>query len=538
MTATRSTDPRVPPRETCVVRDLIDRWAALQPDQTYAVFEDGSRWSYAELRERVTTVAAALHARGVRQGDHVAVWLFGGAEGILSFFAINYLGAVFVPFNTAYKGRLLAHVLANSDARLLIAHGDLIERLEDVDTALLEQVVYTGDSAAKISLPCEPFSTLTAEPAEPPALERPIEPWDTQSIIYTSGTTGPSKGVLSSYLHIYTNAGPETWHFITAEDRFLINMPLFHIGGMGIIFVMLVRGGSISVMQNFSTDGFWPFVRETETTAAFLLGVMATFLLKQPPSSGDRDHRLRKAFMVPFTEAALDMHERFGIDVYTIFNMTEISSPIVSEPNPSRRGTCGKVRAGVEVRLVDEHDCEVPTGDVGEMLVRTDRPWGMNHGYYKNPEATAEAWRNGWFHTGDCFRRDEEGFFYFVDRRKDAIRRRGENISSFEVEAEVVAYPAVREAAAYGVPSDVGEDDVMVAVAAVDGMEVDPETLLHFLAERMPYFMVPRYIRILPELPKTPSAKVQKHLLRAEGISGDSWDREAHGISLHRDKLQ
>ena len=141
-------------------------------------------------------------------------------------------------------------------------------------------------------------------------------------------------------------------------------------------------------------------------------------------------------------------------------------------------------------------------------------------------------------HTGDCFRQDEDGFFYFVDRRKDAIRRRGENISSFEVEAEVVAYPAVREAAAYGVPSDVGEDDVMVAVAAVDGMEVDPETLLHFLAERMPYFMVPRYIRVLPELPKTPSAKVQKHLLRAEGITSDSWDREAHGISLHRDKLQ
>jgi carnitine-CoA ligase len=538
MTATRCTDPRVPPREACVVRDLIDHWASIQPEQTYAVFEDGSRWSYAELRRRVTGVAAALHARGVRQGDHVAVWLFGGAEGILSFFAINYLGAVFVPFNTAYKGRLLEHVLANSDARLLIAHGDLIERLDAVDTALLERVIYTGEAAASIRLPCEAFAQLSAESEEPPLLERPIEPWDTQSIIYTSGTTGPSKGVLSSYLHLYTNAGPETWHFITGEDRFLVNMPLFHIGGMGIIFVMLARGGSISVMQNFSTERFWPFVRETETSAAFLLGVMATFLLKQSPSGDDLDHKLRKAFMVPFTEAALDMHKRFGIDVYTIFNMTEISSPIVSEPNPTRRGTCGKVRPGVEVRLVDEHDCEVPTGEIGEMLVRTDRPWGMNHGYYKNPEATAEAWRNGWFHTGDCFRQDEEGFFYFVDRRKDAIRRRGENISSFEVEAEVVAYPAVREAAAYGVPSEVGEDDVMVAVAAVDGMDLDPEQLLRFLAEKMPYFMVPRYIRILSELPKTPSAKVQKHLLRAEGITGDSWDREAHGISVHRDKLQ
>lgn len=538
MTATPCTDPRVPPRKTCVVRDLIEHWAENTPEHTYAVFEDGTSWSYAELRERVISVASGLAARGVNQGDHVAVWLFGGAEGILSFFAINYLGAVFVPFNTAYKGRLLAHVLSNSDARLLIAHGDLIHRLDEVDTALLERVVYIGETASTTQLPAEPFASLAEDRSELPELKHPIEPWHTQSIIYTSGTTGPSKGVLSSYLHLYTNAGPESWPFITGDDRFLINMPLFHIGGMGIIFVMLARGGSISVMQNFSTERFWPFVRETNTTAAFLLGVMATFLLKHPPSGDDRQHNLRRAFMVPFTETALDMHERFGVDIYTIFNMTEISSPIVSEPNPTRRGTCGKVRAGVDVRLVDENDCEVPTGEIGEMLVRTDRPWGMNHGYYKNPEATAEAWRNGWFHTGDCFRQDDEGFFYFVDRRKDAIRRRGENISSFEVEAEVVAYPAVREAAAYGVPSSVGEDDVMVAVAAVEGLELDPESLLHFLAEKMPYFMVPRYIRILPELPKTPSAKVQKHLLRAEGITSDSWDRDAHGFSLRREKLR
>jgi crotonobetaine/carnitine-CoA ligase len=537
MTTPTCTDPRVPARDACVVRDLIERWAREQPDAVYAVFENGEEWTYASLKERVETVAAGLAARGVAQGDHVAVWLFGGREGILSFFAINYLGAVFVPFNTAYKGKLLAHVLENSDARLLIAHGDLVERLDDVDTAAIERVVHVGPAAA-IRLPLEPFEAVQAADGPCPPLERPIEPWDTQSIIYTSGTTGPSKGVLSSYLHIYTNAGPETWHFVNGDDRFLINMPLFHIGGMGIIFVMLVRGGSIAVMENFSTDGFWPFVRETKTSCAFLLGVMATFLLKAPPSPDDRDHSLRLAFMVPFTETALEMHERFGIDVYTIFNMTEISSPIVSEPNPTKRGTCGRKRKGVDVRLVDEHDCEVPLGEVGEMLVRTDRPWGMNHGYYKNPEATAAAWRNGWFHTGDCFRQDEEGFFYFVDRRKDAIRRRGENISSFEVEAEVVAYPAVREAAAYGVPSEVGEDDVMVAVAPVEGQTIDPAELLTFLADNMAYFMVPRYIRILPELPKTPSAKVQKHLLRGEGVTGDTWDREAHGFTLKREKLK
>jgi len=314
-------------------------------------------------------------------------------------------------------------------------------------------------------------------------------------------------------------------------------MPIFHIGGMGVIFVMLCRGGSIAMMDGFDTEKFWPFVRQSETTAFFLLGVMTTFLLKQPPAPNDKDHNVRVAFMVPLTETCTEFYERFGIDVYTIFNMTEISSPIVSEPNPVKRGTCGKKRDGVDVRLVDKNDCEVALGEIGEMVVRTDRPWGMNSGYYKNPEATADAWRNGWFHTGDCFRQDEEGYFYFVDRMKDAMRRRGENISSFEVEAEVVAYPAVREAAAYAVPSELGEDDVMIAVAPVAGQTIDHKELMLFLGDRMPYFMVPRYIRILDELPKTPSSKVMKHILRSEGVTPDTWDREAHNITFKREKL-
>ncbi len=530
-------DSRVPDRETCVVRYLIDRWAAETPNDVYAIFESGETWTYTELREKVRATAAGLAAHGVAQGDHVAVWLFGGREGILTFFAINYLGAVFVPFNTAYKGMLLEHVLHNSDARLLVANRDLIPRLAEVDTANLEAVVAVAGAPDSSPLPWHSFEEIAQSEELLPELMHPIEPWHNQSIIYTSGTTGPSKGVLSSYLHLFTNAGPETWHFVTGTDRFLVNMPLFHIGGMGIISVMLARGGSIAVMENFDTERFWPFVRQTETTAAFLLGVMATFLLKQQATESDKDHSLRLAFMVPMTEAATELHQRFGIDIYTIFNMTEISSPIVSDPNPTKRGTCGKKRDGVDVRLVDENDCEVGVGEIGEMLVRTDRPWGMNSGYYKNPEATAQAWRNGWFHTGDCFRRDEDGYYYFVDRRKDAIRRRGENISSFEVEAEVVAYPAVREAAAYGVPSELSEDDVMVAVAPVAGQTIDPEALTHFLVERMAYFMVPRYIRILDELPKTPSAKVQKHLLRGEAVTEDTWDREAAGIKVKREAL-
>ena len=535
--ASSVSDPRIPPRDRCVTRYLLERWAAEMPAKAFAVFQDGESWSYESLLRKVRSLAAGLASEGVAQGDHVAVWMFDSKEAILTFFAINYLGAVFVPLNTAYRGKVLAHVLDVSDAEVMIAHSQLLERLEAVDTARLNKLIAVGKSTAPGHFTGRDFAALADSDAALPDLDRPIEPWHTQSIIFTSGTTGPSKGVLSSYLHIFTNAGPETWHFVTGEDRFLINMPIFHIGGMGVIFVMLCRGGSIAVMDGFDTGKFWPFVRDSETTAFFLLGVMATFLLKQAPSDQDRNHRVRVAFMVPLTETSVAFHDRFGIDVYTIFNMTEISSPIVSEPNPTKRGTCGKRRDGVDVRLVDENDCEVSVGEIGEMIVRTDRPWGMNSGYHKNPQATAEAWRNGWFHTGDCFRQDEAGHFYFVDRMKDAMRRRGENISSFEVEAEVVAYPAVREAAAYAVASEVGEDDVMIAVAPVDGQRIDERELVEFLSERMAYFMVPRYIRTLDELPKTPTAKVMKHVLRSEGVTEDTWDREAHQIKLKREKL-
>ena len=532
-----TTDPRIPNRDVCVTRYVLERCARETPDKVFAVFQDGEEWTYTALLERVRVLAGGLASEGIARGDHVAVWMFDSKEAILTFMAVNYLGAVFVPLNTAFKGGVLEHVLAVSGARHLVAHGQLIDRLEGINVAKVARIIHVGASNNSQVLEQLEFDELTAARAEPPELDTPIEPWDTQSIIFTSGTTGPSKGVLSSYLHIFTNAGPETWHFVTGEDRFLINMPIFHIGGMGVIFVMLCRGGSIAMMDGFDTEKFWPFVRESQTTAFFLLGVMTTFLLKQPPAPNDKEHNVRVAFMVPLTETCIEFHARFDIDVYTIFNMTEISSPIVSEPNPVKRGTCGKKRNGVDVRLVDKNDCEVALGEIGEMVVRTDRPWGMNSGYYKNPEATAEAWRNGWFHTGDCFRQDEEGYFYFVDRMKDAMRRRGENISSFEVEAEVVAFSAVREAAAYAVPSELGEDDVMIAVAPVAGHNIDHKELMLFLGERMPYFMVPRYIRILDELPKTPSSKVMKHVLRGEGVTPDTWDREAHNITFKREKL-
>jgi crotonobetaine/carnitine-CoA ligase len=343
--------------------------------------------------------------------------------------------------------------------------------------------------------------------------------------------------VLASYLHIYSNMGPETWHNVHGDDRYMINMPMFHIGGSGIVYAMLVRGGSIAFTERFNTATFLEEARSTGSTVVFLLGVMAGFLEKLEAKANDADNPLRVAFMVPLAGDIQAFSRRFGLDVYTIFNMTEISTPIFSDPNPTKRGTCGLVRAGVDVRLVDENDCEVPIGAIGEMMVRTDRPWGMNSGYYKNPEATAKGWRNGWFHTGDAFRKDGDGYFYFVDRMKDAIRRRGENISSFEVEAEVVAYPDVQECAAIGVPNELSEDDVMVVIAAVPSRKIDPVALIEFLRPRMAHFMIPRYVRVVDELPKTPTTKVQKAELRKQGITADTWDRDKAGIKIKIDRF-
>ena len=526
----------VPDNDLCVVRALLERRAAQCPDAVCMLFESGERWTYGALHSRVRMHAAGLQALGVQQGDFVLSWQGNGPMAITAFLALNYLGAVYVPINTSYRGQVLQHVIANSGATLMIADGRLIDRLGDIDTAAVRRVVVIGDERPALTgLTCIPQSVLTDITAAPQPPVREIAAWDTQMVIYTSGTTGASKGVLTSYLHSYTAA--TEFRNVGPGDRNLMLLPMFHIGGPLSVLWALIHAGSTVVIESFSVSRFWETVHRYEVTMAGLLGVMVQFLMKQPPAAGDREHSLRSVVVAPFDENAIQFGKRFGVDVYTEFNMTELSVPLFIGPNPQTPGTCGRPRAGLELRLVDENDMQVVPNAVGELIVRADQPWTMSHGYHNNPEATANAWRNGWFHTGDLFRRDPDGNYFFVDRRKDALRRRGENISSFEVESAILQHPGIREVAVVPVPGAGSEDDVLAVLAPVPGASIDPRQFIEFLQDKLAYFMIPRYVRVLAELPKTPTQKIEKHRLRTEGVTADTWDRDAAGVVIKRDRL-
>jgi crotonobetaine/carnitine-CoA ligase len=523
--------------DLCVIGELLELRAAERPDQTAIIFPEGPQWSYAELRARVRDRAAGLKALGVRQDEFVLSWQPNGPQAVLTFLALNQLGAVYVPINIAYRGGVLEHVIRNAGARLMVAHGALVDRLAEIDRAQLGSVVVIGPERPHIQgLELVDQGALDADGATLASPPRPLEPWDTHMVIYTSGTTGPSKGVLSSYRHTATSA----WEFrnVGPGDRNFTALPMHHVGGPYAILWALLHGGSCVMAEAFRTQDFWDIVRRYGVTTTGLLGAMVRFLLAQPPSPSDRDHGLRSVIIAPFDEAAPAFAERFGVDVYTEFNMSELSVPMFAGPNPTAPGTCGKVRAGIEARLVDEHDIEVPDGRPGELILRADQPWTLSHGYLNDPQATARAWRNGWFHTGDLFRRDAEGHYFFLDRAKDALRRRGENISSFEVESAVMLHPAVREAAVIAAPGDGGEDEVMAAVALRPGAAFDPAELLRFLQPRLAHFMLPRYVRVMDELPRTATQKVEKHRLRAEGVTPGTWDRDAAGVVVRRERLE
>lgn len=512
-----------------MLKALLDDRAARFPARRVALFEDGTEWNYAQCRRHVRGRAAALQRLGVRAGDRVLAWLPNGPDLVLTWFAANYLGAIFVPLNTAYRGATLAHVVGAARARLMIAHASLVPRLDGLELGQLEQVVTAGGGAPGAGAALVDDEAGLDDSAEP-------QPWDIQSIIYTSGTTGLSKGVLSPYLQLYTTA-TACYGYVRDGEGVLVNLPIFHVGGTSSIYIALVRSGSFHLVEGFSTEHFWEQVRRGNcVTTSGLIGVMGAFLAKAPPSPADRDHPLRCVTMFPIDERTVQLGERFGFDYITGYNMTELSAPLVSGLNPRVFGGCGRARSGVECRLVDGHDIEVPRGEPGELIVRSGEPWVFNAGYDGLPAETAQAWRNGWFHTGDVFRQDADGNYFFVDRVKDTIRRRGENIASVEVEAAIRGFAGVEETVAVGIAVE-SEEEVMAVVVPKQGVTLDPRALIEYLVPRLPYFAVPRFVRIVGEIPKTETNKQRKFQFREAGVTADTWDRLAAGIHLHRERF-
>jgi crotonobetaine/carnitine-CoA ligase len=527
----------IPDRKTCVLRHRLEHWAAERPDKVFVRFESGQAWTYQETLDNARRAAAGLSSLGVQSSDVVFVLLPNGPDFLKAWFGANFLGAAVAAPNTAMRGAVLQHMVTLSDATVGVVDSRYLDRLDELSMGKLRTIIVSGNALRSEGVKYEQVSLSAcfdaADPAKVPDVT--VEPWQAQFILFTSGTTGPSKGAIVTYVQMYDMFYATASGRLFEDDVYLASTPLFHVGGSRVVNGMLLLGGTVVLLTNFRTSTFWDTVRQHQATACVLIGAVARFLEDQEPGPDDANNTLRLASMSPLVREPAAFGRRFGVDVITSYGMSELSVPILSDVNPTDPDSCGRLRPGYDARIVDEHDCEVEPGESGELILRADRPWTITPGYWRMPEESAKAWSNGWFHTGDRFRRSDAGEYYFVDRQKDAIRRRGENVSSFDVEAEVLSHPDILDAAAIGVPSPLGEQDIMIVVVLRPGCAPDPEALLRFLQPRMAYYMLPRYIRYVADLPRTPSARVQKHLLRDEGVTGDAWDREAVGIVIKRD---
>jgi crotonobetaine/carnitine-CoA ligase len=536
--------PTFPDRGGWTLARVLRHHATTRPDATFLVTpEEGRQWTYAETLAEAETVAGEFVTAGAQPGDRVLIMAANSSQFVRTWLATAVSGLVEVPINTAYEGEFLRHqtvtvtprwaVIDDVFASRFVAvaeHARTIEKFWVIDTGSRDTAVATLRAAGWDAAPWEDLeSGSRVELPEP-------SPRSLASIFFTSGTTGPSKGVAMPHAQMYF-FGDEVVSLtrLTADDTYLTVTPLFHGNAQFMAaYPALIAGARLVVRPKFSASRWIDHLRDGDVTVTNLLGVMMDFVWKQPPRPDDADNQLRCIFAAPTASSIVDdFRKRYGIEAFVeVFGLTETSAPILSPYGESRPAGAAGLQAVdfFDVRLVDpDTDEEVPVGRVGELVVRPKHPWTCSMGYYGMPERTLEAWRNLWFHTGDALRRDDEGWYYFVDRFKDALRRRGENISSYEVEQALLAHDAVVECAVIGVAADVeaGEDEVMGVVAT--SRPVPATELWAFCEGRIPSFAIPRFIRFVDALPKTPSEKVRKSALRDDGVTTDTHDRLKEG---------
>jgi crotonobetaine/carnitine-CoA ligase len=522
------------------ISGLLSSRAARTPAKPALICED-VQLTYAELDAQATAVGAGLLALGLGLGESVGVFLSNRAEYLCAYFGITRAGLVEVPINTAYKGTFLDYALAHTDVRVLITESKLVDALGTLPELpeALSTVVFVDEVPAGFARPgvrALTWAQLLAE-ADPQAVLPAVDPSDTAVIMLTSGTTGKSKGVVCPHLHNVVGAQEcATQMGTTADDRLYTCLPLFHgAAAINIALHAIYAGATIVLGKRFSASRFWDELRRHGVTQFNALGSMLPVLLAQPPSERDRDHPAVRAFAAPAPPEVLHpFEERFGVHIIEGYGLTEIKNVTYNPLEGRKIGSFGKPTASTILDIHDDHGHPLGPREVGEIVYRPRLEGIIFKHYHRDPDATLASFRDGWWRTGDLGYQDEDGFFYFVDRKKDALRRRGENISSQEVESVLRAFPGVIEAAAVATPSELGEDEVLAVVQVGPNQDLDFQALFAHCDRTMPHFMVPRYYRVVDQMPRTPTGKLQKGVLRQEGLSDHVWDSQAAGLTPTR----
>jgi crotonobetaine/carnitine-CoA ligase len=530
-------------RPQTTVLEALTRRLGADPDGPYLDFE-GDEYSARRMEAESNRLARALSELGVGKGDRVATLLENGPAQVVSFFAALKLGAVQVPVNTAYKGDFLRHQLADSGSKVIVVQGDFAGRVAPVAGAELPELVaavVVGPPDEVIdAVPTHDWDRVLESSSDEPVPDAGVRPADLACFIYTAGTTGPSKGCMLPHNYIVALADQiaRAWQR-RPDDVVITPLPLFHFNAISVCVVgTLVVGGKASIARRFSVSRFWPEVRRTGATIASMLGSLAILIADADDHPDQQGHRLRLCAAAPMPpDIDRIWNERFGCKTFSAgYGLTEASLiSMLPAGEANKPGAAGKRNTvDFDVRLVDDDDVEVQVGEIGEIVCRPTGPNLMFAGYWRRPEETLGVLRNLWFHTGDLGRLDDDGFLSFVDRKKDYLRRRGENISSFEMERTYHGHPAIKDVAVHSVASDVGEDDVKVTAVLQSDVALTEAELCEWSVERVPYFAVPRYIEFRDDLPRNPVGRVLKYQLRDDGVTPTTWDREASGVTFER----
>jgi crotonobetaine/carnitine-CoA ligase len=495
----------------------------------------GANWRFDEAPDIAARFAGTLATAGIRPGDRVAIMCSNRPEFLEAYLGCGWLGAIAVPINIAARGPQLRHILNNSSARLLVIETELLEAFRHVDLsgAALERIwLIGGDTPSSF----DRIETTSVPPRMQALPATAIDPAQTVAILYTSGTTGPSKGVCCPHAQYFW------WGFhgirnlgLHEGDVLCTTLPLFHTNALGTFHQALLSGATLVAEPRFSASRFWQTLIAHRATITYVLGAMVPILLSHEPSPEERAHSVRLA-LAPGVPAQLHtaFEQRTGIRLIDGYGSTEtnfVIGGVLAEPHP---GSMGKVCHGFDARIAGQNGKDAADGEPGELVLRSHEPLAFATGYFALPDKTAEAFRGGWFHTGDRVVREVNGYYRFVDRLKDAIRRRGENVSAFEVEQVLLSHPDVDNAAVFPVPSELAEDEVMAAILRRPGSPLTERALCEFCQPRLAYFAVPRFIEFVDELPVTENGKVQKFKLRDRGATDRTWDREAAGHRIKR----